>query len=70
MLSLTAPTTSITLNWRDKQLIWIDIDHRLAVLAAEYARDFGAFHHRDLVADLELRQIVELSFVEPLALSP
>ena len=49
-------------------MIGIDIDHRLAVLAAEHAGNLGALHHRDLVADLELRQVVKLRLVQSLAL--
>ena len=50
-----------------EQFVGIDVDHRLAVLAAEHRRNFGAFHHRDLIANLELRQIVKLRFGESLA---
>ena len=51
-----------------EQLVGIDIDHGLPVLAAEHRRDFRALHHRDLIADLELREIVKLGFVQALAL--
>ena len=51
-----------------EQLVGVDIDHDLAVLAAERRRDFGAMHDRDLIANLELGQIVELGFVQTFAL--
>ena len=50
-----------------EQLVGIDVDHRLPVLAAEHGRDFRALHHRDLIADLELGEIVKLGFVQPFA---
>ena len=50
------------------QLQRIDVNHRLAILAAEYSGDFGAFHYRDLIANLKLRQIVKLRFCQTLAL--
>ena len=68
LLSLTAFDHVHHAQLPREQLVGIDIDHRLAVLAAEHGGDFGAFHHRDLVADLELGQIVKLSFVQTFAL--
>ena len=49
-----------------EQLVGIDVDHRLPVLAAEHRRDFGAFHYRDLIAYLKLREIVKLRLVQAL----
>ncbi len=68
MLLFTALTTSIGLICAREQLVGIHIDHGLAVLAAEDGGDFGALHHRDLIADLELGEIVKLRFVQALAL--
>src|SRR5579872_3150175 len=51
-----------------EQLVGIDIDHRLPILAAERRRNFRTLDHGDLVANAKLRQIVKLGFVETLAL--
>ena len=51
-----------------QKLEWIDVNHRLPVFAAEYGRDLRAVDDGNLIADLELRQIVKLGFGEPLAL--
>ena len=68
MLLLTAPTTSIDAQLARQQLEGIDVNHRLPVLAAEHGRNFRAVDHRNLIADLELRQIVKLGFVQAFAL--
>ena len=41
-----------------KQFEGIDVDHDLPVLASKRRWDLGAFHHGDLVTDLELRKVV------------
>ena len=51
-----------------QQLEGIDVDHRLPVLAAEHRGNFSAVDDRNLIADLELRQIVKLGFGQALAL--
>ena len=50
------------------QLDGIDVDHDLAVLAAEGLRHRRAGHIGDLVAHRELRQVAQLRFVQSLAL--
>ena len=50
-----------------EQLVWIDVDHGLPVLAPEHGRDFRTVDHRDLIADLELGEIVKLRFIQPFA---
>ena len=49
------------------ELVGIGVDHDLAVLAAERLRDAGAGHAGDLVANLELRQVAQLRFVQAFA---
>ena len=46
----------------------VDVDLNLAIAAAVGLRHGCAGHIRDLVAHLELREILELRFVEALAL--
>ena len=43
-----------------QQLVGIHVDHDLPVLAAKRRRNLGAFHHRDLVANGELADVVKL----------
>ena len=51
------------------QLRRIDVDHDLAVLAAERRRHRRAVHAGQLVADGELAEVAQLRFVQPLALA-
>ena len=69
LLSLTAFTTSIGLSCARQQLVGIDVHHDLAVLSAEGRRNLRALDDRDLIADLELRVVVQLRLVQPLALT-
>ena len=68
LASFTILTTSIGLNWRRLQLHRIDIELDLAILAPERLRYRSAGHIRDLVANVELPLVMELRFVQPLAL--
>ena len=49
------------------QLVGIDVDHDLAVLAAERLRHRRAGHARELVADRELPEVAQLGLVQALA---
>ena len=64
----TAPTTSIEAQLPGQQLVRIDVDHDLPILPSEGRRDLRARNDGNLIADRELRVVVQLSFVQAFAL--
>ena len=56
------------LNWRESSLNGSTYIITCRYLPPKGGRDLRALHHRDLIANRELREIVKLRFVEALAL--
>ena len=50
------------------QFYRVDIHHDLAIASAKWLRDGCTWNIGDLVADLELREILEIGLIQPLPL--